>query len=441
VLVTEVITGHYHPLTMLSLGVDVRLFGFNPTAFHAMNVALHAATALLILLLLFQLTGSVPAALAGALFFAIHPLRVESVAWISERKDVLMVVFFVAALVTYLAHLRRGVSIGWTYLLFILAILSKATAITLPAGLILLDIAERGRPRLLDKIPFFILSVAGAIEAIVAIHSKGNVLSEFHFTFGQRMLLVGRALVLYFSREIVPVNLNAYYRYHPAIERADWLSFFAMLFLGAAVLTSVRRFPRLVAGLAFFVLTLAPMLPLMATGNTLGADRYTYIPSIGLAYVVAVGVAMLSMRGAIASIAIGGAILGALTWSRCEVWHDGETLWRSVIDSDPGVAVAWNNLGHALVSDGKHAEAFYYFTRAIELDPCYATALRNHALELEITGMYELEMRDIDRILACDPNNLVGWSMRAHTLQLLGRKAEAAAAQKRADQLKASTLR
>jgi len=423
-LVTDIVTGHYHPLTMLSLGLDVRLFGMSATEMHAMNVALHAATSLLVLLLLFQLTGSVRGALAGALFFAIHPLRVESVAWVSARKDVLMGVFFAAALLTYLAHLRRGVSIGWTYLLFVLAILSKANAITLPFGLLLLDVAEQGRARFLDKIAFFIISIAGAIEATLAIHSQGGTLTQFHFTAGQRMLLVGRALVMYAAREIVPLNLSAYYRYHATIEAADSLSFIAVVCLAIALLASVRRFPRLVAGIAFFVLTIAPMLPLMATGNTIGADRYTYMPSIGLAFVVATGVALLSARSAIVLLVAGGAILGTLTWLRCEVWHDAETLWQSVIDDDPNVPIAWNNLGHARISDGDRRGAFLFFTRAIELNPCYFTALRSHALELDLIGQYELEMRDIDQMIRCDPNNPVAWKMKSDVLKKIGHAAE-----------------
>jgi tetratricopeptide (TPR) repeat protein len=425
ILLTEPITGHWHPLTMLSLGADVRLFGLSPIALHAMNVALHAATALLVLLLLFELTGSVQGALAGALFFAIHPLRVESVAWVSERKDVLMGLFFAAAMLTYVAHLRRGASIGWTYLLFVMAILAKATAIVLPFGLLLIDVVELGRPRIANKIGFVALSAAGAVEAMLVLHSRAGNLSHFHYTVFERVALGGKALAMYLSREIVPVNLSAYYHYRETVDVSDWLSFAAVLLLGIALIALWRRYPKIVSAFAFFVLAMVPMLPIAETGNTIGADRYTYIPSIGLSYIVAVLVALVSMRAAIAILVAGSAILGALTWRRCEVWHDAKTLWTSVVEYDPEIAVAWNNLGHEQMSDGDRRTAFLCFSRAIELDPCYLLARKNRALELELIKQYDVELRDIDQLIACDPTNGAWWSMKGDVLKMMGRAADA----------------
>jgi tetratricopeptide (TPR) repeat protein len=441
VLLTAIVTGHWHPLTMLSLGLDVRLFGMNPTEMHVVNVGLHAIVALLILQLLNELTGSVAGALAGALFFAIHPLRVESVAWVSERKDVLMGVFFAAALLTYLAHRRRGLSIGWTYLLFVLALLAKLTAISLPLALLVIDYYEERRLRIREKIPMFLLSVAGSVGAVAAIRSAGPELTRFHFTFGERVLLAARALVMYLSREIVPANLSAFYVYPSSIGAPEWWSFIAVVVLGAAVLASAARFPRVFAGFAFFFLTLAPMLPLLATGNAFVTDRYTYLPSIGLGLAVALGVMRLSMRTAIAVIVAGGAILGALTWRRCEVWYDAKILWLSVIDYDPTLALAWNNLAHERRTAGDWRGSFAAVDRALELDPCYGTALRNEAAWFDEAQQYALEMRDIEQMLRCDPSDPRGWVLKGELLMKTGHPAEARQCFARAKRLQAYRFR
>lgn len=441
VLLTAIVTGHYHPLTMLSLGLDVRLFGTNATEMHVVNVALHAVTALLILLLLEQLTGSVAGALAGALFFAIHPLRVESVAWVAERKDVLMGVFFAAALLTYLANRRRGLSIAWTYVFFVLALLAKLTAVGLPLALLLIDYYEERRLRIADKIPMLLLSAAGSVGAIAALHSFGDNLSRFHFTAWERVLLSARAIVMYLSREIVPANLSAFYSYPERTGPADWWSFCAVVLLAAALIASAARFHRLFAGFAFFFVTLAPMLPLMATGNAMITDRYTYLPSIGLGLTIALGVMRLSLRAAAAAIVAGGVILGVLTWRQCEVWHDSKSLWLSVIDYDPTLALAWNNLASERRMAGDWRGSWLAVTRAVALDPCYLTALRNETVWFDDAGQYELERRAIEQMLRCDPLDVGAWQSKGRLLAKTAHAAEAEQCFARATRLQAYRFR
>jgi len=434
-LCTSIVSGHYHPLTMLSLGLDYRLFGMNPTEMHVVNVALHALTSLLILWLLYELSGSVIGALAGALFFAIHPLRVESVAWISDRKDVLMGAFFAAALLTYLAHLRRGVSLGWTYLFFIFALLSKMTAVTLPFVLLLIDMIERGRPKIIDKIPMALISIGASLAAVKALRPAGAVPLHYVFNPFERVLLSAHALVMTISREIVPLNLSAYYLYKP-VGAADWLSAAAILILAIAVIASVRRFPRIFSGIAFFVVAIGPMLPLMATGETIIADRYTYVPSIGLAFLVTIGVAALQARTAIAAIVAGSLLLGAMTWQRSAVWHDAHTLWLSVIDYDPAVPVAWNNLAVARMSDGDFTGGFYAIGRAIALNPCYILARRNRAQWFYDMQRYDLEQPEVEQMLRCRPNSDVAWEMKGNLLKKTGHLAEAELCFRRAREIR-----
>ena len=428
VLCTAFISGHFHPLTMLSLALDVRLFGMNPAEMHAVSIALHAVTSLLVLFLLFELTGSVRGALAGALFFAIHPLRVESAVWISERKDVLFGLFYVAGLLAYLAHLRRGLSIAWTVLLFVLSLLAKGTAITFPFAMLLIDFwnAADVPPPWRDSFAaflrrrggFFLLSVAGGVMAVVAQHSGKPLPERVHFTMFERLLLVCHSFLMHVAREIAPVNLSAFYRNPDSVQAIDWLSAAAVVILAIALIASLRRFPRVFTGGAFFAITLLPMLPLLQMGKTIAGDRYTYIPAVGLSLLVAAGVARLSIRIAAAVTAIGALLLGMLTWQRCFVWHDATTLWTSVIEYDPDTAVAWNNLGVALYADGDSARGFAALNRAVELDPCYLLALYNRAhLAFEGENDVERENRDIDRMLACDPGNRDALALRGRLLQ------------------------
>ena len=440
-LLTSNVTGHWHPLTMLSLGLDYRLFGMNPTEMHIVNVTVHAITALLVLILLDQLTGSVAGALAGALFFAIHPLRVESVAWISERKDVLMAVFFAGALLAYLAHRRHGLSIAWTYLLFILALLAKETAISLPLALLAIDFFEERRLRIANKVPMFFLSATGAVAAITFLNSNRQILTHFHFTPGQRVLLNARAIVMYVSREIMPVNLSAFYQYPKTTAPSDWWSLAAVIVLGAALLASAWRFPRLFAAFAFFFVTLAPMLPLMGTGNAIITDRYTYLPTIGLGIAVALGVMRLPLRSAAVVIVAGSVILGALTWQRCKVWHTARTLWISMIEYDPTIGVAWNNLAAERRSSGDVRGAFLAVERALAADPCYGIALSNEALWFHKAGQYELEMRDINQMLRCNPTDPTAWNLKGELLKTTGHPAEAEVCFARAKRLAAYRFR
>jgi len=195
----------------------------------------------------------------------------------------------------------------------------------------------------------------------------------------------------------------------------------AVVLLAIALVIVFRRLPQVLGGLAIFVVTIAPMLPLLATGDTIGADRYTYIPSIGLAYVVAFGVARLSIRAAIAGIVGGGLILGFLTWQQCRVWHDGTSLWTSVIEYDPSIAIAWNNRG----GNGKPLERLVELSEAIALDPCYVKALQNRAKLLELAGNFDAALKDANRSIRCTPNNADAWKLKAKLLRESGREAEA----------------
>jgi tetratricopeptide (TPR) repeat protein len=410
-LVTAPAFGNYHPLTMLSFAVEERLFGIHPAELHAVNLLLHLCGSILIFLFLFELSGSTLGALAGALFFAIHPLRVESVGWIAERKDVLCELFFAAALLAYARHVRRGAHFGWTVAWFVLAVLAKATAVVFPVAVLLIDFLERRRPRAVRTAALFAISVAFGILAVAAQRGSGALakLPVFAFTPLQKALLSGRVVAMYIAREIVPVNLSAFYPYPRAVGAADVAATVAVLALAVALAAAAFRWRAAVFGAAFFLLTVAPTLPLLSVGWTLAADRFTLLPSIGLAYLVTIGV--MRIRSAMPVVIAGSILLAFLTWQRCAAWHDSVALWTSVIEYDDTIAFAYNSRAVALVAEDAPA-AKRDLDRAVLLDPCYGSALRNRALFAGRAGDLAAADRDLQRAMACDPSDEQARQMR-----------------------------
>jgi protein O-mannosyl-transferase len=431
-LLTAPVMGNYHPLTMLSLALDQRLFGVRAVELHAMNVLLHAIASLAVLMLLLELCSdrlkpAATLALAGALFFAIHPLRVESVGWIAERKDVLCELFFAAALLAYVRHIRRGAHFGWVFVLFILAVLSKATAVVFPVATLLIDFLERRRPRVAQTAALFGVSAVAGIGAILVQRGSGalSALPGFAFSPLERALLACRALVMYIAREIVPVNLSAFYAYPKSVGMVDVACAAAVVALTIAVVAAAYRWRPLFFGLAFFLLTIAPTLPLLSIGRTMAADRYTLLPSIGLAYLVAVGVAALRRDAALAAIAAGAIVLSAATWQRCAVWRDSVTLWTSVIDYDDRIPLAYNSRAVARIAAGDAQRARVDLDRALILDRCHGAALRNRALLAGRAGDLAAADGDLQRAIRCDPRDALAWRMRCSLLEHAGRVEEA----------------
>ena len=413
------VLGNFHPLTMASLAIEERLFGVDARELHGANVLLHACASLCVLLLLVELTGSPLAALGGALFFAVHPLRVESVGWIAERKDVLCELFFAAALVAYLRHLRRGTSFGWTFALFLLAVLAKATAVVFPLAMLLIAYLERRRPRTSHLIATFAASAVFGVIAYLAQRGPGarEVLPGFAFSPLEKALLACRALVMYIGREIVPANLSAFYDYPKSVTAVDALCGAGVVVLIVAVAAAATRWRPLFFGFAFFLVVVAPTLPLLSIGATIAADRYTLLPSIGLAYLVALGLASMRRLAATFAIVLGAALLAALTWHRCAVWHDSLSLWSSVIDADDHVALAYNNRAAAWMAAGQPAPARSDLDRALALDGCYADARHNRAVWFARAGDFAAADRDLVAAIACNPRDEQARRMRAELAQ------------------------
>ena len=392
-------TPQYYPLVHTTYWIEYHLWGLNPAGYHVVNVLLHAASAILLWRLLAALR--VPGAWVATAVFAVHPVNVESVAWITERKNVLSGVFYLAAALTYLRFAfdpgetaPRSMRIRWyavSLLLFLGALLSKTVTGSLPAAILLVLWWKRGRIRWADVsplLPFFVLAFAlGSLTASMEKHRVGAVGSEWNFSTVDRFLIAGRALWFYAGKLVWPAHLTFIYPRWDIDADMWWQYLYPMgaLAVVVAMWMARRRLGRgPLAAILFFVGTLVPALGFFSVfpmRYSFVADHFQYLASAGLIVLaVAAGTmtaAALSTSGRRAASVFAACILvllGALTWRQERVYTDLETLWRDTLDKNPDAWIAHNNLAPILAGQGKLDEAIGHCNEALRLKPAYPEA-------------------------------------------------------------------
>jgi Tfp pilus assembly protein PilF len=419
--------GNYHPFAMLSLALDYRLFGMNAAGFHAHAVILHLVNVALVFWFVRLLGGGPWASAVTAALFGIHPCHVESVAWISERKDLLYVMYYLGGLIAYLKYVqsRRGARFYvLTLALFVASCLSKGQAVTFPIALLLVDYyLQRPFTRIvwLEKAPLLVVALACGGVAIRAQQSARAVLDLASYSIGQRLAFAAYALSHYLRTAVLPLHLSAFYPY-PRLENGHfgWAPCASMvaaiLVIGAVVVATKPRRP-LAFGVAFFLVTIAVVLQVLPVGSALMADRYTYLSFVGLFFPVGIGVQRLventSATGsalkpyALAfAIAIGVALCTA-TSSRIRIWSTDETLFLDMLHHDPEIAVANNNLANHYHQTGRKDLALKFYNEAIRLQPNAPDTYRNRGHLFYAQGRYEWAIADYDSALKrgdADPN-------------------------------------
>jgi tetratricopeptide (TPR) repeat protein len=416
-------TGTYVPLTILSYSVECSRWGLDPRGYHATNMALHSLNACLVLWLLYLLGAGWWPAFAAALLWAVHPLRVESVAWVTERKDVLYVFFFLWSLICYIAHLKKK---RWAYyllsfLFFAASGLSKGMAAVLPMVLLLTDYLITGRLTKsiwLKKIPFFAVAAAFIFAGFWAQRPGGFNPEYAAYNFGQRVIISGHNLIFYLAKTAWPAKLSALYPYPldggGVLPWTFWAAFLAAIGVAIGAAAVFRISPAVGWGAWFFLLCLAPVLQLIGLlGPAIAADRYTYLPSVGLAFLLALGLGKADQilaghrrawrRTAAAGILTLTAILSVLTWQRSRVWKDSRVLWDDVITKYPKAAVAYNNRGKYFSDQGLLERALGDYNTALQLQPGYFTALGNRALLYIQAGDCDRAVIDLDQAIAINP--------------------------------------
>jgi tetratricopeptide (TPR) repeat protein len=421
--------GHYAPLTWLTLGLDYLVWGMNPLGYHLTSLLLHAANAVVFYFVVVRiLTLALPpladrghtlAASAGfaALVFAIHPLRVESVVWVTERRDVLSGLFYLLTILVYLRACAReapGRSYWLSVVLFGCALLSKSMAVSLPIVLLILDVyplrrlgralglwSEPARRVYVEKIPFVLLAAAASALAVRAQALVHTMAPLDQLSVPARLAVSAYGLSFYLWKMLVPSNLSPFYERPLTID--PWampfiLSYGLVLVTTAIALALHRRAPGLSAAWSAYVVVLLPVLGIVQIGPQIAADRYTYLASLGWALLAGAGLescwraSSRSQTGTpialpLAGIATGIVVaLGVLTWSQAQVWHDSERLWTHALATGYDSVAAHNDLGHELIGQGKLAEAIEHFQEALRIKPDYPEARAYLARALALQG-------------------------------------------------------
>ncbi|MEM7103820.1 MAG: tetratricopeptide repeat protein [Bacteroidota bacterium] len=385
----EPVSANYHPITMLSLGLNYQSSGLNPYGYHLTNMVIHVLNIILVFFLFFYFSRkNLSVAFITAFVFGIHPMHVESVTWISERKDVLYAFFFVAGMISYLRYLRQADKrfLWMALILFLLSCLSKAMAVVFPVVLLLMDWWEdrdiKQKNVWIEKIPFFVLSFIFGILA-VKVQSEGGAVGSYEtFALHHRFMFAGYGFLMYIYKFLVPIDLSTFYPY-PNLGEGGFLPsiYYAapIIALGFAGITWYfgRRWKPLLFGIGFYFLTVALVLQFMSVGQVVMADRYTYLPYIGLGFLLGCGFSHFwegESKNPIGYILAGIISLGFLwftygTYERSKVWKNSETLWTNVIDQHPNVGLAYKNRGNYRARNGKIEEALKDFNIALQLLP------------------------------------------------------------------------
>ncbi|MCK4738442.1 MAG: tetratricopeptide repeat protein [Deltaproteobacteria bacterium] len=434
---TSEVVSNWHPLTMIPYGIDYKLWGLNPTGYHLTNIILHAINTLLVFALglclikasentlknNFKITVFI--ALSAALLFGLHPIHVESVAWIAERKDVLSTFFFLLAVIAYLyfaqAKTKKVLLYSLSLIAFALSLMSKPMAVTLPVVLLILDYfpLNRGsnlRTILLEKIPFFFLSATISVTTIIFQGTTGAVVSLERLDTIDRILIAIRAYGLYIYKTIVPLEFAPFY---PVVKEPLLFSIeyggSALLVIVLTILSlfTIKKYKIFSAVWGYYLITLLPVIGLIQVGNQIAADRYMYIPSIGPFLLIGLGLGLgyqrlnkIHLKGLFIFILLSATLLISLkTISQQRIWKDSVTLWNYEISiyGDKSDFIH-NNLGQAYFDTSDNVRAKKEFERTLQINPEHPKALNNLGYLAYQEGDLDRAFKLIKRSIEVDRN-------------------------------------
>ncbi len=467
---------NWHPLTWMSHALDYALWGLNPLGHHLTNIILHAVNTFIVVILAMRLREALtwtteqtkPAAflhertmlITGAvtgMLFGLHPLHVESVAWVAERKDLLCALFFLLSIMSYANYARckesggRGQGSGTgnqepgvgpkkifinrhyllSLVLFVLALMSKPMAVTLPAVLLILDwypfnriySLKTFRSALVEKLPFIALSLMSSILTVLA-QGAGRAIVPITFVpVPVRLLVAARSLIVYLWKMAVPVNLVPFYPYP---ENASLLSGKYLLAVAGVVAITVtclvlaKKQKLWLSGWGYFVITLVPVIGIVQVGGQAMADRYTYLPSLGPFLLVGCAVAWLFDRMnasrkrwipaaniiVVAAIVLASCLMAYLTFQQIGVWKNSLVVLNYILDKEPhNSPQVYLYRGMALEKAGQPERALEDYDQAIALDPSYPDAYDNRGLLYQKKGQVDNAIKDFSRSILLDPSS------------------------------------
>ena len=455
---------NWHPLTWISHAFDYAVWGLDPLGHHLTNIILHAINTFLVVMFAVRLLdafkeGATPIGslqfldsqttlIAGGtvgLLFGLHPLHVESVAWIAERKDLLCALFFLLSTMTYLEYARsqgpgvRGKATGlkhcftnkhylFAFGFFVLALLSKPMAVTLPVILLILDwqplarVTSIGtlRSALIEKLPFMTLSLVSSIVTILAQKADGAFSTLEVVPLSIRLLVGAKAIIAYLGKISAPLFLTPFYPYPMDASFTSWRYLVMpvlVVAISAGCIALAKKWPFLTAAWAYFIVTLLPVIGILQVGAQFMADRYMYLPSLGSFLVIGVAVAWISSKGKVGKkersidrtmmiiilcLAMIGMTFG--TMRQIGIWRSGIELWGRVIEQEGERApMAYYYRGSVFEKRGQLEKALQDYTRAITIYPSYVEAYSDRGATFEKLGMVQNALEDFDRAIELNP--------------------------------------
>ena len=465
-------SGNWHPLTMVSHAVGYAVWGLRPFGHHLTSILLHGCNAALVVLLAVRLLqargcalsrqGMLAAGVVAGLLFGLHPLHVESVAWVSERKDLLAALFYLLGVLSYLRYAGHAAgAVGlWkdrryltTLLCFVLSLLSKPMALSFPFVLLIIDWYPLDRLKnlrriLVEKIPFFVLDLGLATVTVLAQRASGAFRPLAEVSMGSRVLVATKAAALYLAKTLLPTGLLPFYSYPARVSLWSWEFGVPVAVMTAAVLgclVAVKKHRAFAAVLAYYGVVLLPVLGIVQIGPQAMADRYTYLPSVALVALLGAGCGVLWDRHAIAAAwwkkacAVTAALLllGLLSWQSVRqvgVWRNSETLWSRVIQYEPWNTEAYNNRASSYYDRGEYEKALADYDSALRGPPLLGRAHANkrrsayfndRAITYVRLGRYAEALADESQAIELRPTQASYYFNRGNIHFLTGRYPEA----------------
>lgn len=401
------IMGNYHPITILTYAIEYSYVRLQPWLYHFDSLLLHILVTVLVYWFVFKLTGKVVAAAVAALLFGLHPMHIESVAWLAGRKDLVYAAFYMAACIAYINYVRteEGKRTKWyigVIALFICSLLSKPVAVVLPVTLLLIDYFEQrkfDKKVVIEKLPHFAIAVAFGIRSMIDQRAFGSLIAESQvYNAVERIGLGGYAFVTYLWKAIVPAGLSCFYPYPDKVDGVLPFVYYLYPLAIIAVATLIWKFARknrvVIFGSLFFLVNIVLLLQFIPVGGAIVADRYSYIAYLGLFFIAGWVVSELYKPGIKTKWGVVAAgitliyccALGYLSNERCKVWYDTTSLWKDEIEKEPLRAPnAYNNLGFNYFNKFNESvnqaerklyydSSFYYLNKAIEIAPTFVNS-------------------------------------------------------------------
>ncbi len=435
---TDRVIGGYNPLPILSFAIEHHFVGFEPFLYHLDNLLLHLLCVFFVYRIFTELKLSPLAAMFGALLFGIHPMRVESVAWVTERKDVLFGVFYLSALFLYIKNktgekpkLITNIAIA---VLFILALFSKIQAVSLPLTMLVIDYYLDKKLTwkiILQKSPYFIFSLAFGLAGIYFLKEQKSLEQITNYSIGERILVGCLSYIVYIIKFVYPYRMSPLYPYDPELSRDFYIAPAGILAVAALVFIAYRKkWYWLLAGLGIFTVNVIFLLQIIGAGQGLFADRFTYIPYLGFMFIVAYGIDYTqknipSRKTAVVSMAsIYLFILAVMSTQQIRIWKNGGTLWTHVLQYYKNTPLPWQNRARFYRDNKKYDLAMFDLGAALILKSDKGTTYRSRAKLFFDTSKFREAIADYDSAAVYKPDDGESYVNRGTAYGALGEYAK-----------------